>query len=70
MTLDQAYNYFPYFIFIYGLVLYFTLSSEHLEKVAGGLSNNIWPYLQSHKPIAAVGVILGGLWILQRLWIA
>ena len=71
MTIQNIETYFPYIVFVYGTILFFVLTNPKLEQIAlDRLPQASWSYLKAHQPIAAISVIVGGMWILQRIWLA
>lgn len=64
-TLDQI---TMWMAFIYGMVLFFVLEFPPLKKVETK-APQMFLILRQHQPIALVCFWVGGLWILQEIWI-
>ncbi len=67
-ALDNA---FPYICFTYGVVMTVALNLHVIEKLAHSkLSPDVVAQWRSHRGLAAICMGVGGLWILQNLWLA
>ena len=65
-TLDQI---FPYFVFIYGALVSSVLASDSLSRLAETkLPSELRAQLFAHRPLAAICLWVGALWVLQDLW--
>ena len=66
-NLDHA---FPYICFSYGVVMTVALNLPAVEKLAdSNFPSDIVAQWRSHRGLAALCLGVGGLWILQNLWL-
>lgn len=62
---------FPYVMFAYGALITLVLSSEKLMKIAEEQMPSVYrERLVGAQVLANLSLWLGGLWILQNLWLA
>ena len=54
--------------FVYGVVLFFVLEIPYFKRVESRVPE-LFLMLRQHQPIALVCFWVGGLWILQDLWL-
>ncbi len=66
-TLDY---YFPFIVFIYGLVINFVLEIPHLVALAKKQMPSQYATFERHRKIAVLSLYVGGLWSLQNLWLS
>lgn len=64
-TLDY---YFPFIVFIYGLVINFVLEIPHLVALAKKQMPSQYATFERHRKIAVLSLYVGGLWSLQNIW--
>jgi hypothetical protein len=70
MTYEKLDHIFPYVIFIYGILCVLVLSSDTLLRLGRErMPADLWTRFQSHKIFAWISAVVGGLWILQNLWL-
>lgn len=71
MTYKELDTIFPYIVFVYGTLVSFVLASEPLMKVARErLPQDLVGQLVAHRTLGHLCLWVGGLWILQNLWLA
>lgn len=62
---------FPYICFAYGVVMTFALNMPVLDRLAEKqFAPDMIAQWRSHRGLAAICLGVGGLWILQNLWLA
>ncbi len=70
MTYQELDAIFPYFVFAYGAMVSFVLSSKPLMRLAEErLPNPLLSQFTGHRVLAMVCLWVGSLWILQNLWL-
>jgi hypothetical protein len=63
--------YFPFVVFVYGVVITFILNSTFFTELAEKrLPPQMWQQMQVHRILAIVSLVVGGLWSLQNLYIS
>jgi hypothetical protein len=60
--------YFPFVVFIYGLVINFVLEIPHLVALAKKQMPSQHATFERHRKIAVLSLYVGGLWSLQNIW--
>jgi len=60
--------YFPFAVFIYGLVINFVLKIPHLVALAKKQMPSQHATFERHRKIAVLSLYVGGLWSLQNIW--
>ncbi len=71
MTYQQLDLIFPYFVFAYGAMVSFVLSSKPLMRIAEErLPGPLLSQFTGHRVLAMLCLWVGTLWILQNLWVA
>ncbi len=70
MNYQQLDLIFPFIMFGYGAVITLVLSSEKLMKIAEERMPAYRDRLVGAQVLANLSLWLGGLWILQNLWLA
>ena len=69
MTYHQLDQIFPFIVFGYGLIMTFVLNMPELLKIGNDrFPKEVMTMFQSHRVIALVSLVVGGLWSLQNLW--
>ena len=69
MNMAQLDQFFPYVVFIYGLIMTAVYHSAFLMNLARDKFNpSFYQRFQSHKLLGLVCLFVGGLWSLQNLW--
>ena len=68
MTIETLDTFTMWMAFIYGVVLFFVLEFPPLKRVELK-SPQLFLILRQHQPLALVCFWVGGLWILQEMWI-
>ncbi len=62
---------FPYICFAYGAMMTFTLNMPALVRIADEkLPPELAAQWKGHRTLGAICLVVGGLWILQNLWLA
>lgn len=70
MTYQELDQIFPYFVFFYGLVVTMVLNMPELIKIGNErLPKEMMTQFQSHRLLALISLIVGGLWSLQNIWL-
>lgn len=60
---------FPFFVLTYGAMMTFVLSCGPLVRLGQSrLPEALWKQVQSHRVLALISLIVGGLWSLQNIW--
>ncbi|MFK8138172.1 MAG: hypothetical protein AB8E15_07430 [Bdellovibrionales bacterium] len=68
MDLQTFDFFFPFFVFLYGVMVSIPLCSEKLMKIAEErLPTNLLEQFKAHRVLALVCVYIGGLWSLQNI---
>lgn len=62
--------YFPFIVFIYGLVITFVLETPFFFKLAQKEMPYYHAQFEKHRKIAILSIYVGGLWSLQNLWLS
>lgn len=71
MTYAELDKIFPYIVFVYGILVSFVLASAPLMKIAQErLPNDLVTQLSGHRTLGLICLWVGGIWILQNLWLA
>lgn len=69
MTYQQIDQIFPYVVFFYGFVMTLILNVPELLKLGEErFPKELMVMFQSHRAIALVSLVVGGLWSLQNMW--
>lgn len=69
MTIEQIDYYFPFFVWLYGIIVTFVLSVPKLMELAElKLPVKIYSQLKGHKVLAFICLWIGSAWALQNIW--
>ena len=68
MTIETLDSLTMWIAFCYGLTLFFVLELPVLKRVESR-APELFLILRQHQPIAMLCLWVGGLWILQEMWI-
>jgi hypothetical protein len=70
VTLKELDFFFPFLIFVYGLLTTFVLSSPQLMTIAEErLAPEMVNQFKTKRALGKFCLLLGGLWSLQNLWL-
>jgi hypothetical protein len=66
-TLDYV---FPFYVFFYGALITFVLHQPQLQRLAQErFPAELRQQMESHRALALLCLLVGGLWSLQNLWL-
>ncbi len=69
MNIEQLDHFFPYIVFIYGVVMTLVYHSKFLMSIAENkFPPGFYKQFQSHKLLGLICLMVGGVWSLQNLW--
>ena len=68
MTIQELDFYFPFFVFMYGLLVTIPLNTPSLVELAEErLPNDLKKQMQAHRGLAIFCLVIGAFWSLQNL---
>lgn len=67
MSLIQLDYFFPFFVFLYGVLVVFVIENQKLKDLAQRRHPDWHQRLSSHRVLGYVSFFVGGLWSLQNL---
>ena len=67
MNLTLLDYYFPFFVFIYGIILIFVIENPILKKIGLEKMPDAYQRLLAHRSLGWISFYVGGIWSLQNL---
>ncbi len=65
--LDQL---FPFLVFVYGVLMTIVLNTDFFQELADRVfPAKLLTQFRAHRVLGFVCLLVGGLWILQNLWV-
>ena len=59
---------FPFFVLGYGAIVTFVLHAPFLERAEKQLPQEWISQLHTHRYLALICLVIGGIWSLQNIW--